>query len=120
GGVRGGGGDGRRQAGPRRAGGRLRDRRFDRRGRGGSRAFAGVLPGRGGGADRPRARSAQVMSVELNHRINGPYDAPVVVFSNSLGASLDMWAPQVPALSIPFRMLRYDQRGHGDSPVPPG
>jgi len=60
------------------------------------------------------------MSVELNHRINGPYDAPVVVFSNSLGASLDMWAPQVPALSIPFRMLRYDQRGHGDSPVPPG
>jgi len=60
------------------------------------------------------------MSIELNHRINGPYDAPVVVFSNSLGASLDMWAPQVPALSIPFRMLRYDQRGHGDSPVPPG
>jgi 3-oxoadipate enol-lactonase len=60
------------------------------------------------------------MTVELNHRINGPYDAPVVVLSNSLGASMEMWAPQVPALSVRFRLLRYDQRGHGDSPVPAG
>jgi 3-oxoadipate enol-lactonase len=60
------------------------------------------------------------MSVELNHRINGPYDAPVVVLSNSLGSSMEMWAPQIPALSVRFRVLRYDQRGHGDSPVPPG
>jgi 3-oxoadipate enol-lactonase len=60
------------------------------------------------------------MSVELNHRINGPHDAPVVVLSNSLGSSMEMWAPQVPALSVRFRVLRYDQRGHGDSPVPPG
>jgi len=60
------------------------------------------------------------MSVELNHRINGPHDARVVVLSNSLGSSLEMWAPQVPALSERFRVLRYDQRGHGESPVPPG
>jgi 3-oxoadipate enol-lactonase len=60
------------------------------------------------------------MSVELNHRINGPYDKPVIVFSNSLGASLDMWSPQVPALTTQYRVLRYDQRGHGDSPTPPG
>lgn len=60
------------------------------------------------------------MSVELNHRINGPHDAPVVVLSNSLGSSMEMWAPQVPALSVRFRVLRYDQRGHGESPVPPG
>ena len=60
------------------------------------------------------------MTVELNHRINGPYDAPVVVLSNSLGASMEMWAPQVPALSVRFRVLRYDTRGHGDSPVPQG
>ncbi len=60
------------------------------------------------------------MSLELNHRINGPFDAPVVVLSNSLGASMEMWASQVPALSIGFRVLRYDTRGHGASPVPPG
>lgn len=60
------------------------------------------------------------MSVELNHRINGPDDAPVLVLSNSLGASLDMWASQVPALSAAFRVLRYDSRGHGASSVPPG
>jgi 3-oxoadipate enol-lactonase len=60
------------------------------------------------------------MSVELNHRINGPYDAPVVVLSNSLGSSMEMWAPQIPALSVRFRVMRYDQRGHGESPVPPG
>lgn len=56
--------------------------------------------------------------MELNHRINGPYDAPVVVLSNSLGASLEMWAPQVPSLAASYRVLRYDQRGHGESPVP--
>lgn len=60
------------------------------------------------------------MAVELNHRINGPHDAPVVVLSNSLGASMEMWASQVPALSVGFRVLRYDQRGHGASSVPPG
>lgn len=60
------------------------------------------------------------MSVELYHRIEGPSDAPAVVFSNSLGASMEMWTPQVPAFSTKFRVLRYDQRGHGASPSPPG
>jgi 3-oxoadipate enol-lactonase len=59
------------------------------------------------------------MTVELNHRINGPYDAPVVVFSNALGASMEMWTAQIPALSNRFRVLRYDSRGHGVSSVPP-
>jgi 3-oxoadipate enol-lactonase len=60
------------------------------------------------------------MNVEVHHLVNGPSDAPVVVLSNSLGASMEMWAPQLPALSSRFRVLRYDQRGHGASPVPPG
>jgi 3-oxoadipate enol-lactonase len=60
------------------------------------------------------------MSVGLNNRINGPEGAAPVVLSNSLGASMEMWAPQVPALSVRFRVLRYDQRGHGGSPSPPG
>lgn len=60
------------------------------------------------------------MAVELHHTLNGPPDAPVVVLSNSLGTSYEMWAPQYPALSTRFRVLRYDQRGHGGSAATPG
>jgi 3-oxoadipate enol-lactonase len=58
--------------------------------------------------------------LNLHHRFDGPEGAPVVVLSNSLGSSLAMWDGQVPALSGRLRVLRYDQRGHGASPVPPG
>jgi 3-oxoadipate enol-lactonase len=58
--------------------------------------------------------------LDLNHRIDGPDDAPWLVLSNSLGASLEMWDRNVPELAEHFRLLRYDQRGHGRSPVPPG
>jgi 3-oxoadipate enol-lactonase len=55
-----------------------------------------------------------------HHRLDGPADAPVVVLSNSLGSTLEMWAPQVAPLTQRFRLLRYDHRGHGRSEVPPG
>ena len=58
--------------------------------------------------------------VELNHVLEGPEDAPVLVLSNSLGSTLGMWDDQTPVLRERFRLLRYDQRGHGDSPVPSG
>jgi 3-oxoadipate enol-lactonase len=57
---------------------------------------------------------------ELHHRFDGPEDAPVVVLSNSLGMALEMWEEQVPALSERFRVLRYDQRGHGGTPASSG
>jgi len=44
----------------------------------------------------------------------------VLVFSNSLGTTNEMWEPQLPALTKSFRVLRYDRRGHGRSEVPPG
>jgi 3-oxoadipate enol-lactonase len=58
--------------------------------------------------------------VELNHRFDGPADSPSLVLSNSLGTSLEMWEAQIPALTQGHRVLRYDQRGHGGSPAPPG
>ncbi len=56
----------------------------------------------------------------LNYRIDGPDHAPVLVLSNSLGTTLDMWLPQLPAFIEHFRVLRYDTRGHGQSDVTPG
>ena len=58
--------------------------------------------------------------MRLHHRVDGPEDAPVLVLSNSIGTTLELWEPQVPALSGRFRVVRYDQLGHGRSEVPPG
>jgi 3-oxoadipate enol-lactonase len=61
------------------------------------------------------------MSVcEVHHVVEGPADSPVVVLLNSLGADLAMWEPQAAALRDRFRVVRFDARGHGASPVPPG
>lgn len=57
--------------------------------------------------------------VLLNHRIVGPQDAPVLLLGESLGTNTSMWEPQVEALSTRFRVIAFDHRGHGGSPVPP-
>ena len=59
-------------------------------------------------------------AVAVRHRVDGPPDAPPLLMINSLGADLSMWEPQLPALTARFRVIRYDTRGHGRSPVPPG
>jgi 3-oxoadipate enol-lactonase len=56
----------------------------------------------------------------LNHRFDGPAEAPVLVLSNSLATDLTAWSANLPAWTSSFRVLRYDQRGHGGSEVPPG
>jgi 3-oxoadipate enol-lactonase len=61
-----------------------------------------------------------VEPVELHHRIEGSEDAPVLMMASSLGTTLDMWDAQAPALRERFRIVRYDHRGHGGSPVPSG
>ena len=60
------------------------------------------------------------MSVELHHRFDGPAGAPVLVLGSSLGTTGAMWDDNVEALNQSFRLLRYDTRGHGGSPVPDG
>ncbi len=62
----------------------------------------------------------EASTVELQHVLEGPEDAPVLVMANSLGTTLRMWDELASALRDRFRVLRYDHRGHGGSPVPPG
>jgi 3-oxoadipate enol-lactonase len=59
-------------------------------------------------------------SPDLNYLLEGPEDGPVLGLSTSLGTSLEMWDDQAPVLGDRFRLLRYDTRGHGRSPAPPG
>lgn len=63
---------------------------------------------------------APVAGAHLHYRFDGDRAAPVVVLSNSLGTTLDMWEPQAAVLAERHCVLRYDTRGHGLSLVSPG
>lgn len=56
----------------------------------------------------------------IAYTMTGPEDAPVLVVSNSLGTTLDMWMPQLEALTDHYRVVRYDPCGHGASCVTSG
>ncbi|PTW61715.1 3-oxoadipate enol-lactonase [Breoghania corrubedonensis] len=58
--------------------------------------------------------------IELTYEFEGAADAPVLLFSNSLGTDLGMWEDQLEAFSATRRILRYDSRGHGRSGAPKG
>jgi 3-oxoadipate enol-lactonase len=52
-------------------------------------------------------------------KVEGPENAPALIFSNSLGCNLSMWDAQAAALRARYRIIRYDSRGHGRSLVSP-
>ncbi|WP_455288472.1 bifunctional 3-oxoadipate enol-lactonase/4-carboxymuconolactone decarboxylase PcaDC [Cupriavidus necator] len=57
-------------------------------------------------------------NARLFYTVDGPSDAPAIIFSNSLGTDHTMWDPQTAALAGRFRVVRYDTRGHGRSTAP--
>src|SRR5262245_38880763 len=58
--------------------------------------------------------------ITINYQVDGPNGAPWLVLSNSLATNLAMWDDQAREFSRGFRVLRYDQRGHGGSDAPAG
>jgi 3-oxoadipate enol-lactonase len=62
----------------------------------------------------------QLNDGRIHYELTGPSEAPVLVFSNSLGTDLAMWDPQMPTLAGKFRVVRYDTRGHGQSSATAG
>jgi 3-oxoadipate enol-lactonase len=61
-----------------------------------------------------------VNGISINFEIDGPEGAPWLVLSNSLLTNLSMWDDQVAALKSSYRILRYDQRGHGGTQATAG
>jgi 3-oxoadipate enol-lactonase len=59
-------------------------------------------------------------TVALHHVGDGPADGPVLLLGGSLGTALAMWEPQLPVLAAGHRVVRFDHRGHGASPVVAG
>jgi 3-oxoadipate enol-lactonase len=57
----------------------------------------------------------EVNGARLFYTLSGKADAPVLMLSNSLGTTLDMWHPQLATMESRFQLLRYDMRGHGNS-----
>ncbi|HWK44425.1 MAG TPA: alpha/beta fold hydrolase [Stellaceae bacterium] len=65
-------------------------------------------------------RVIAVNGLTFRCRVDGTEGAPWLVFSNSMMTDLTLWDAQVAALGDRFRILRYDQRGHGGTSVSPG
>ncbi len=60
------------------------------------------------------------MSVALAHLDEGPPDGQPVFLAPSLGTTWEMWDDVAASLAGAYRVVRFDTRGHGRSPVPPG
>ncbi|MFN9978748.1 MAG: AraC family transcriptional regulator, partial [bacterium] len=51
----------------------------------------------------------------IHYAVDGPVDGPPLLLSNSLGTPMALWDRVLPGLTGRFRVIRYDQRGHGRS-----
>ncbi len=58
-------------------------------------------------------RFATVNGIVMHHAVDGPADAPALVFSNSLGTDFRIWDRICELIGPRCRMVRYDKRGHG-------
>ena len=58
--------------------------------------------------------------IGIAYTLDGKEGAPWLVFSNSLATDLTMWDQQAADFASSFRVLRYDQRGHGKTEAPAG
>jgi 3-oxoadipate enol-lactonase len=67
-----------------------------------------------------RGAQAAAAPAELSATLTGADGMPVLVLGNSLGTTGELWQPQLGPLGRRFRLLRYEHRGHGGSPAPPG
>jgi 3-oxoadipate enol-lactonase len=65
-------------------------------------------------------RYTKANGITIHYALDGPADAPVILFVNSIGTDLRIWNGVAAELNSEFRLLRYDMRGHGLTDVTPG
>ncbi|MCX5569313.1 MULTISPECIES: 3-oxoadipate enol-lactonase [Kaistia] len=56
--------------------------------------------------------------IRLNVEADPDNGKPALLLANALGTNLGMWNDQLPAFREHFRVIRFDDRGHGGSDVP--
>ena len=72
-----------------------------------------------GGAPSQFVKLGNGLTVHL--RDEGPRNAPVIILLHGSNADLHTWQPWVDALKAEYRVIRFDQRGHGlTGPAPDG
>lgn len=74
-------------------------------------------------ADPPRGRAVRAQSKDgtrLHAEVFGSEHAPTIVLIHGFGAAKRLWVHQILALHGKYRVVAYDQRGHGLSDPPPG
>ena len=64
----------------------------------------------------PKIETADGIRIRYDER--GPSDGRPVVLAHGFGVSLEMWMPQMAALSAEHRLITWDARGHGGSSAP--
>lgn len=62
----------------------------------------------------------EVNGVNFRVRVDGSQNSPWLLLLNSLSTTYEMWDEQIPNLAGHFRVIRYDQRGHGGTSSPAG
>ncbi|MEU6853566.1 alpha/beta fold hydrolase [Actinacidiphila alni] len=70
-------------------------------------------------SDSSDGADGELHPLALQHRFDGPDDAPVIVLGPALGATWHMWDRQLPVLTEQWRVLRYELPGHGGAPAEP-
>ena len=56
--------------------------------------------------------------IRIRYDERGPEDGRPLVLAHGFSVSLEMWMPQMQALSQEHRLITWDTRGHGGSSAP--